>query len=128
MLYISYRPMPTSTNCSGVSRKKTQKRVRWSPGRVGVRVMNSRSAQKEIRPNITTVAAGGRVKAAASSEQSTHQEWTRKRKVSRMAVLMPASARWRSTWTTTVAVPSRINTPPTSPRVVLSSSTGKAAL
>jgi len=28
----------------------------WSPGRVGVRVMNSRSAQKEIMPNSPTVA------------------------------------------------------------------------
>ena len=50
--------MPTSTNCKGVIRKKTKNSVRWSPGRVGVSVMNSRKAQNEIRPNSTTVAAG----------------------------------------------------------------------
>ena len=60
MLYQSKKsgPIATSTYCAGVNRKKTQNRVRWSPRRVGVMVMNSRSAQNDTSPNSTTAGMG----------------------------------------------------------------------
>ena len=44
--------------CSGVKMKNTQNSVRWSPRRVGVIEMNSRSAQNEIIANSSTVSHG----------------------------------------------------------------------
>ena len=70
--------MPTSTNCNGVNTKKTQNSVRWSPGRVGVSVMNSRRAQNEIRPNSTTVAVVAEEEGGGQDRaNSIHQAWTR---------------------------------------------------
>ena len=78
MLYSPYQyRMPTSTNCSGVKRKNTQNSVRWSPGRVGVIVMNSRKAQNEISPKRTTVTTWPSRKAAARVANRIHQARTR---------------------------------------------------
>ncbi len=63
--------MPTSMYCSGVNMKNTQNSVRWSPSRVGVSVMNSRSAQNEINPNRTTVAT--RAQQECGGQHRAHQ-------------------------------------------------------
>ena len=41
--------VPTRMNCSGSTTKKASTRLRWSPRRVGERVMNSRSVKNETR-------------------------------------------------------------------------------
>src|SRR3990167_8612389 len=48
--------VPTSTNCSGSTKKKASTRLRWSPRRVGESVMNSRSAKNATSANSTVAA------------------------------------------------------------------------
>src|ERR1700730_11396502 len=48
-----YHRMQIKRYCSGVITKNAQKRMRWSAGCVGVSVMYSRNARKEIKPKRT---------------------------------------------------------------------------
>ena len=52
-----YQSLQISQYWIGVTTKKTQSKVRWSPCRVGVRVMNSRSARNEISAKSSTAPA-----------------------------------------------------------------------
>ena len=77
----SWSPTPTYSYqwyCSGVKITNTQPSVRWSAARVGVSVMNSRSAQNDSKPNSVTVAPGlPSKKPTASTAVSIHQARTR---------------------------------------------------
>src|SRR5262249_6129602 len=90
-LYTSYSCSPIITNCSGVNAKKTQNNARWSPGRVGVSVINSRKAQNEIRPKKTVVAVLPKSDAAASIEHISHHARIRRLNVCTAAELRPVS-------------------------------------
>ena len=91
--------------------KNTQNSARWSPFRVGVSVMNSRSAQNETSPNNTTVAVVPSQNAAASTVQSTHQPRIRRLKVRTAAGSRPRSGCRLRNWPTTVAPVSNASTP-----------------
>src|SRR5262249_47728580 len=115
----------TSTYCSGVKRINAQNRARWSPSRVGVIVMNSRSATNEINPNIATDSPSPMNRAVASSAHIIHQARRRRLNVRIAAALRPVSGNRFRNWPTIVAIVKRSRTPPTSDKVFQSSISGR---
>src|SRR3989338_2698497 len=73
----AYQWMPMSQYCSGISTKNASDRARWSPGLVGVSVMNSRKAKNEMKANITMVAFVPIMKAVEKTATIAHHARTR---------------------------------------------------
>ena len=69
--------------------KKAQKSVRWSPGRVGVRVINSRRAKKDIRPNKMTEPRPPVARATPKMATMTHHAFTRASRLATTALGVP---------------------------------------
>ncbi len=77
MVNNPYQGSATRTYCSGVMTKNTQNRGRWSAGRVGVKVKNSRNAPNDASPN--RAAAPMRPSASATAQRVTMTHHARSR-------------------------------------------------
>ena len=93
-------------------RKKASESARWSARRVGVSVMNSRSAKKEMKPNMTIVAILPSTKAAAKIATMPHQALIRAVRFSTTATAPGVLALARRIEPKTEARISNTTTPP----------------
>src|ERR1700757_1186360 len=94
--------------------KKLQKRVRWSPRRVGTRVMYSRIARKEMTPKRMSDPMRPTRMEAAKMAHIFHQARMRALRLSIVVRLTPGFWRLRRTLPTTLEMARRQSTPPNS--------------
>jgi hypothetical protein len=106
--------------------KNVQNSVRWSPRRVGVIVMYSRSAQNDTSPNRTTVAGYPMSSPAIRMPNIMHQASTRLLNVRTTAGLVEVSGERRSARPTISATSRQTSTVPSRISVRVSSRTRAA--
>ena len=86
--------LATSQNCNGSTTKKASTRLRWSPRRVGERVMNSRSAKNASSANSTVATVSPSTQPIQKTEAITHDAFNRLRNRRSSSASASSSTEW----------------------------------